>query len=87
MLEYFGGFAIEKNDPLVQTVDQAMRKSGIKPVYKVYNAVTNANLLNQVGIKSVLLSTGVENQHTVEERISITSLNQVSEILLKTISI
>lgn len=87
MLEYFGGFAIEKHDPLVKEVDQAMRKSGIKPLYKVYKAVTNANLLNQVGIKSVLLSTGVENQHTVEERISITSLNQVSEILLNTISI
>ncbi len=82
MLEYFGGFSIEKKDPLVKTVDLAMRKTGIKPVYKVYKAVTNANLLNQVSIKSVLISTGVENQHTVEERISVKALQQISEILL-----
>lgn len=82
MLEYFGGYKISKTDPLVKMVDRAMKKTGITPVYNVYKAVTNANLLNDAGIKSVLISTGVENQHTVKERIKIESLEKITSILL-----
>lgn len=82
ILEYFGGYKIDKKDPLVKLVDRSMRKSKIIPVYKVYKAVTNANLLNQVGIKSVLVSTGVENQHTVNEKIKISELEKITSILL-----
>ncbi len=82
MLEYFGGYAISKSDPLVKLVDRAMKKTGITPAYNVYKAVTNANLLNDAGIKSILISTGVENQHTVKERISINALKQITEVLL-----
>ena len=82
MLEYFGGYKIDKKDPLVKLVDRSMRKSKITPVYKIYKAVTNANLLNQAGIKSVLISTGVENQHTVNEKIKIGELEKITSILL-----
>ena len=82
MLEYFGGYKINKTDPLVKMVDRAMKKTGITPAYNVYKAVTNANLLNDAGIKSVLISTGVENQHTVKERIKIESLEKITSILL-----
>ncbi len=81
MLEYFGGYKIDRADPLVKLVDTAMRNVQIDPVYQVYKAVTNANLLNDAGIKSVLISTGVENQHTVNERVSIRSLEQITQIL------
>lgn len=81
MLEYFGGYKINRSDHLVKLVENAMKKSNIVPVYKVYKAVTNANHLNQIGIKSVLISTGVENQHTINERISVESLKKMTKIL------
>ncbi len=81
MLEYFGGYKIDKSDQLVQTTEEVIRKSGIKPIYKIYKAVTNANLLNQIGIKSILISTGVENQHTTREKISLDSLTKLTEII------
>ena len=85
MLEYFGGFSLKKSDPLVRLADKAIRASGLVPDYKVYKAVTNANILNNLGIQTVLISTGVENQHTVNERISVDSLVSLTKILLHTV--
>lgn len=85
MLEYFGGFSLKKSDPLVRLADQAVRAMGLMPDYKIYKAVTNANILNNLGIKTVLISTGVENQHTVRERIKISSLISLTNILLNTV--
>lgn len=82
MLEYFGGYKINKKNALVKLVERSIRKSKTTPVYKIYKAVTNANLLNQVGIKTVLISTGVENQHTVNEKIKISELEKITSILL-----
>jgi tripeptide aminopeptidase len=81
MLEYFGGYKLTKTDPFVAMVKNAIEKSEITPKFKIYKAVTNANHLNQIGIKSVLISTGVENQHTVKERILIDSLIKTTKII------
>jgi tripeptide aminopeptidase len=81
MHEYFEGFEIPKSDPLVQKAINAISLAGIKPKFKTYKAVSNANILNSIGIKSVLISTGVENQHTVKERISVDDLVKLTEII------
>ncbi len=86
LLEYFGGYKLKRTDPLVKTVEAAIEGSKIDPVFKVYKTVTNANLLNQIGIKTVLIGTGVENQHTVRERISVTSLERLTNIVINIIS-
>ena len=85
MLEYFPGFSLEKSDPLVTLTKNAIKASSITPIFKVYKAVTNANILNNLGIKTVLISTGVENQHTVNEKVSIKNLSSLAEILLNTV--
>lgn len=86
LLEYFGGYTINRQDNLVRSIERAMKDAGIRPVHKVYKAVTNANLLNDAGIKSVLISTGVEHQHTVDERISIQSLADTARILFNLVT-
>lgn len=85
MLEYFGGFSLKKSDPLVRLADHAVKAAGMVPDYKIYKAVTNANILNNLGIKTVLISTGVENQHTVRERIKVSTLVSLTNILLNTV--
>lgn len=87
MLEYFGGFKLNSNDPLVKLTEKAVKEAGIKPVYKVYKAVTNANLLNQIGIKTVLISTGVENQHTTKERIAVDTLEKLTKIIVNLVTV
>jgi len=86
MLEYFGGYKLRRTDPLVKMVTTATEKSGISPVFKIYKTVTNANLLNQIGIKTVLIGTGVENQHTVNERIQTASLEKLTTVLVNLIT-
>lgn len=82
MLEYFGGYSLDKSDPLVQYAASAIKEAGLESTYKVYKAVTNANNLNEIGIKSVLISTGVENQHTTNEKIKLATLETLTKILL-----
>lgn len=81
MLEYFPGFQIPETHPLVHKVTHAMQQSDFHPTIKKYKAVSNANHLNALGMNTVLISTGVENQHTTQERISITSLCKLAEII------
>lgn len=82
MLEYFSGYSISQNDPLVEEVVRAIQLAGLQPVRKIYKAVTNANLLNQIGIKTVLMSTGVQNQHTVHERMAALDLTKLTKIMI-----
>lgn len=80
-LESFPGFSLPSQAPLVTKTTNALRKAGLIPKFKKYRAVSNANHLNALGMQTVLISTGVEHQHTTEERIAITSLTQLTEIL------
>lgn len=79
-LEYFGGYKIDPLDSLAIEVKKAIQNIHLKPSFTIYKTVTNANNLNDIGIKSVLISTGVENQHTLKERIKISSLCKLAEI-------
>lgn len=81
-LEYFPGYKLSKNDPLVKYTWQTLKAAGVKPRFKTYKAVNNANLLNSVGIKSLTISTGGENQHTVNEKIKITVLEDLVKIFI-----
>ena len=49
-------------------------------------AVSNANILNSIGIETVLISYGAENAHTTNERISVKSLVDLTQILLNLVN-
>jgi tripeptide aminopeptidase len=82
LLEYFEGFKLSKNDSAVTQAVKSIKAAGLEPKFKRYKAVTNANNLNAIGIKSVLISSGVEFQHTVKEKISIATLTKLTEICI-----
>jgi len=86
ILETFPGYKIKRSDPLVKLAFSSIKKAGLSPKFKVYKAVTNANILNSIGVKSILVSTGVENQHTVRERIAIKTLVDTTNILLNAVT-
>ena len=85
MLEYFPGFSLAPSTPVVKLAKKAIQKTGFIPKHKKYMAVSNANLLNSIDIQTVLISYGAENQHTIEEKISIRTLEKLSEIILNTV--
>lgn len=86
ILETFSGYKINRNDPLVNLAYSSIKKAGLSPKFKVYKAATNANILNEIGIKSIVISTGVENQHTIQEKIAIKTLFDTTNILLHAVT-
>jgi len=75
------GYEFKENDSLVKMVCQKIKQTGIKPKFYYYSGISDANILNDKGIKTVVLSDGVENPHTTKEKISLESLKKMEEIL------
>ena len=77
---YCPGYVHPKNDPSVTIVRNIMEKLGIKVSYeKVYGA-SDANSLNQAGIRVVTISDGCENAHTLHESVSVKNLEILEKI-------
>ena len=76
------GYAFSREDPLIKTLRTAIREVGIEPKEKESLGVSDANTLNAVGVKSVLIGTGVQNAHTVNESIYLEDLVNLTEVIL-----
>ena len=48
---------------------------------------SDGNIINQLGIPTVILGVGYENIHTTEERMPINALNLLTKQLLKIVEI
>lgn len=81
LLEYYPGFDNSKGGKFVEIVRTAINKTGNNAFVASHKAVTNANFLQNAGIETVLLSTGVKNQHTTQESISIRDLQYTYDVL------
>ena len=62
-------------------VNQKIKKASLKPKFYSHSGISDANILNNKGIKTVVLSDGVENPHTTKEKISLESLEKMEKIL------
>jgi len=77
-----GGYMFETSDPLVKSVKKAIKAAGYKPGETESFGVSDANTLNSMGLKSILLGTGVKYAHTTKECIQLSDLVGITEILL-----
>ena len=60
---------------------------GLKPNTVLAGGGSDGNIINQLGIPTVILGVGYENIHTTEERMPINSLNLLTKQLLKIVEI
>lgn len=67
----FSGFYFSLSDPLIKSVTETMKKMSVKPVFEKHNGGSDANIFNGHGIKTLNLSIGMQNVHTVNEYITI----------------
>ncbi len=77
------GYAHKQSDKLVKKINQLYQNLGLKKQYYNFSGVSDANILNSKGIKTINLTDGVENPHTVNESITIKSLIQLEAIVKK----
>nr|WP_182689087.1 hypothetical protein [Staphylococcus simulans] len=59
----------------------------VAPEAVIASGGSDGNIINQLGIPTVILGVGYENIHTTDERMPISSLNLLAEQLIKIIEI
>ncbi|ATH60023.1 hypothetical protein BJG89_07120 [Staphylococcus nepalensis] len=78
----YPGFKLS-DDSKVTTVAKASASSlGLEANTVIAGGGSDGNIINELGIPTVILGVGYENIHTTEERISVQSLNLLAEQLL-----
>jgi len=78
---YCPGYSHDENTVFIKKIKNLLLGFKLKPKFYLYSGVSDANVLNSVGIETINLSDGVINPHTNEEHIKITDLKKLEEII------
>ncbi len=78
----YNGFALGPDDAVVQRGLAAAEQAGLKPSLHKGGGGSDANIFNEHGIPSVIISTGAHNPHTSEELLHIPSMMHCFKWLL-----
>jgi tripeptide aminopeptidase len=70
----YEGFALSKDDRVVQIAANAIASLGIMPRFEVSGGGSDTNVINKAGIDAVNLSIGMRNVHTKKEFVKIQDL-------------
>ncbi len=80
--EEYPEFHFDIQEDEIQIVTQAMQKIGAKPDYVKSGGGSDASVFNGYGIKTINLGIGMEEVHSVNERIAVEQLNKAAEVLV-----
>lgn len=81
----FKPYTIEKEEDVYKEIETAIKNVGLIPNPKVSLGGSDANSLNERGIKSVNIGIGAQNPHSNEEFVLIEDLNKTAEIAFELI--
>lgn len=75
------GYQHNKKDYIVKKVIKIYNNLNLKPKYYFKSGISDANILNRAGIKTVNLTDGVKNPHTLNESLKIKDLEKLTKII------
>ncbi len=81
----FKPYRITQDDDVFKIISSVISKVGLTPTPKISRGGSDANSLNEKGIKTVNLGIGAENPHSNEEYILLEDLQKSSEIAFELI--
>lgn len=79
----FKGYSLGEDEPIVQMAAESIRAIGIEPKFISSGGGSDANILSEKGIKAINLATGMRNPHSVDERIEVEDLANLSRVILE----
>lgn len=82
LLEEYKTFKIEDDDLFLKDITSSFESIGIEPIIQSAGGGSDANILNDRGIKSLVLATGMNKIHTLEEYIKVEDLVNMTKLLL-----
>lgn len=83
----YPGFKIEDNAEVTQYAINSAKELGLTRDTVIAGGGSDGSIINTFGIPTVILGVGYENIHTTSERISVQSLNQLAQQLIKIIEL
>ncbi|HOO97619.1 MAG TPA: M20/M25/M40 family metallo-hydrolase [Caldisericia bacterium] len=81
------GFRFTPEDELPSKLAKAATDVGIEPRFDISGGGSVANVFNAKGKTAVVVSTGMENPHGLDERIKIEHLNQLGKWMIRLVEI
>jgi len=81
----FKPYKVNPEDEVFKKISSVLSKVGLTPAPKISRGGSDANSLNEKGIKTVNLGIGAENPHSNEEYILLEDLQKSAEIALELI--
>ncbi len=79
----YKGFRYNDDEPIVKTVDNALKEIGIEPHHEETRGGSHSNIYGQLGIKALTLSIGMEEIHSTKEYIRVEDLENTTRLILK----
>lgn len=76
-------FSIDKDNEFVKFIENKNEKIGVTSNITFSTGGFDANILNNNGINTVVLSVGTENVHTTKERLNIIEFEKLSKLVLE----
>lgn len=80
--EAYESFALRRSEPSVAAATEAIRTTGIEPVYRIVDGGLDANWMHAHGIPTVSLGVGQKNIHTVREALDLREFHTGCRIAL-----
>ncbi len=74
---------VDRNAPVITLAEQAAVALGRTLEVATAGGGSDANIFNQHGIQTVILGTGMEKVHTVDEQVSLDDMVRVAELLVE----
>lgn len=81
----YNGFLIDENSEILNLVKKACEKTDLKYRSVSIGGGSDVNVYNEKNINAINLSIGMEKMHTVEEKISIKSIIDLTKLLVQII--
>ncbi|MBC1970205.1 M20/M25/M40 family metallo-hydrolase [Listeria marthii] len=78
----YEGYHIRSKHPLMNIFQKAAKKQALETHEILLEGGTDANVLNEKGIPTMLLSAGYENAHTDKETISVGQLEKLTQLVI-----
>ena len=83
----YHAFRIGQNDPFLNFMNDVFLECGIRPEHVISGGGSDANIFNAKGIRSINISTGMQNVHSTDEFIEIEDLLRGCSVVLAAVGL
>lgn len=81
------GYFHNTNDLFVKKIASLLKQQNVKPVFIHTIGGSDANILNQKGIKTIVISSAHRDNHSIKERLIIDDLVKLADFILNLVSL